>query len=967
MKIKTILITAAVVIGAGAVTSFFVRRSHETNVKKVEVVPVTNINSASYGMGDMSTVSGTIISRDTQVVSLDSGHELKDVYVQQGDRVRKGDKLLEYDMLGDELKEEMEELTKMSLELNLEGMKRDLETLRSGRMPESLGGGSSPSAGAGDDDSGDDADSGFDDASDDDSDSSDPTQRTHAKVSKQGGGAVGAADTFSPRPFALAGAYALPAEKLSFSSDVWSSDDLLQRLQELKEYYEKNGLELPPSLQALEDGGEFVPEDLTDEELALLEALLSMDEVGLIVGGDSSPTDKKLVEDTDENDTNPPPAIPVNSENGAPKLIEEEEKDKEFELPPDAVNGGEENVDGGEESDKGKEPDQPVLTSTIGEEDPTLNLVEDAEDPALTSGGNAEDPALTSDLDTDDPAGVSVKEENGGEGTGGEGTGGEGTGGEGTGAEGARAGEELVFIETEQTSAEQTSAEEPAIEEGPDPETYVPETDFGGDTFIADEEAIEEEFDIIAQINEFLSTVNQITLAVDGDWNQIGSWLGAIDSAIDKFRTTFADSNEHEVTDLFGDSAIVTSYSVSENVRSQVGEATAKVMQTAYERLLAYHFINSVKALNPEGISSSAITPDWAVANEQAIRSVISELASLPQDMWIYNPATHSFEFRDAYSGMNQPVFSGETMNEFLRNAVLSLSSNYMLQEPTEEVPVVSTEGKIWNGNNDNDGGDDFDGGYTAEELAEAIKEQEKNIKETELQIREAELGIKEYKKVLDGKIVYATMDGIVKSAGSVEDTSGNSFITITGKAGLYVKGSVNELALDTVKVGDTITGTSYETGSSFTAEIVEISEYPEESSTSYYGFGDGNTNSSYYPFYAYIDNAEGLQVDSYVDLSLSNTNASVSADPMISGGLSLEEYYVRTDNNGRSYCYVRGKDGLLEKRYLEVGANNWGVITIKSGLTPNDCIAFPYGDGVEEGAQTVEVEYLTAVEGEAY
>ena len=42
-------------------------------------------------------------------------------------------------------------------------------------------------------------------------------------------------------------------------------------------------------------------------------------------------------------------------------------------------------------------------------------------------------------------------------------------------------------------------------------------------------------------------------------------------------------------------------------------------------------------------------------------------------------------------------------------------------------------------------------------------------------------------------------------------------------------------------------------------------------------------------------------------------------------------------------------------------------MITIKSGLTPNDCIAFPYGDGVEEGAQTVEVEYLTAVEGEAY
>ena len=110
MKIKTILITAVLVIGAGTATSYFVRRSHESNIVKVEVVPVTSVNNAAYSMGDSSTVSGTIISKDTQVVALDSSHELKNVYVQQGDRVKKGDKLLEYDMLGDELKEEKEAL-----------------------------------------------------------------------------------------------------------------------------------------------------------------------------------------------------------------------------------------------------------------------------------------------------------------------------------------------------------------------------------------------------------------------------------------------------------------------------------------------------------------------------------------------------------------------------------------------------------------------------------------------------------------------------------------------------------------------------------------------------------------------------------------------------------------------------------------------------------------------------------------
>lgn len=143
MKIKTIVITAVVVVGVGVGASFLARRSYESGTVQVEVIPVTYVNSASYSYGDSSTVSGTIISRDTQVVPLDSSHDLVGVYVQTGDRVKKGDKLLEYDMLGDELKEEMEELTKMGLELNLEAMKKDLAIMKSGRMPNSSSDGDS--------------------------------------------------------------------------------------------------------------------------------------------------------------------------------------------------------------------------------------------------------------------------------------------------------------------------------------------------------------------------------------------------------------------------------------------------------------------------------------------------------------------------------------------------------------------------------------------------------------------------------------------------------------------------------------------------------------------------------------------------------------------------------------------------------------------------------------------------------
>ena len=163
-------------------------------------------------------------------------------------------------------------------------------------------------------------------------------------------------------------------------------------------------------------------------------------------------------------------------------------------------------------------------------------------------------------------------------------------------------------------------------------------------------------------------------------------------------------------------------------------------------------------------------------------------------------------------------------------------------------------------------------------------------------------------------------------------------------------------MELESIRVGDTITGMSYDTGSEFTAEITEISPYPSDSNNVwYYGMGSGNTNSSYYPFYAFIENADGIEVDSSVDLTLP-----AAADS--AGGISLDSYYVRTDANGKSYCYVMGDDGLLEKRYIKTGSNSYGTVQILSGLKKHDYIAFPYGDQVKEGAETVIVSSLSAL-----
>ena len=73
--------------------------------------------------------------------------------------------------------------------------------------------------------------------------------------------------------------------------------------------------------------------------------------------------------------------------------------------------------------------------------------------------------------------------------------------------------------------------------------------------------------------------------------------------------------------------------------------------------------------------------------------------------------------------------------------------------------------------------------------------------------------------------------------------------------------------------------------------------------------------------------------------------------------GVYLENPFLR-EENGRSYVFVKGEDGLLEKRYVATGKSVWGSYTqILNGLTMEDKIAFPYGRSVREGAKTQDAE----------
>lgn len=303
-------------------------------------------------------------------------------------------------------------------------------------------------------------------------------------------------------------------------------------------------------------------------------------------------------------------------------------------------------------------------------------------------------------------------------------------------------------------------------------------------------------------------------------------------------------------------------------------------------------------------------------------------------------------ELKEAYLALS------ETQQNIVWNSdeLISLLKKYGMWNLETE---PQTEYIDWGGDYFDDYYDDGDY-YTAEELAEMIKDKEREIKDCELEIRESEIAVRKQQRIVDGKIVKSTMDGTVISIGSEDGSSDTDyFLKVANEAGLYAKGAMSELALEKIKVGDTISGMMIDSGISFTAVIKEISEYPESGSSMSYGYGSENTNASYYPFYALIEDEEGIEEgEAEIQLSENMTNSYDS--------IYLELFFVRTDSNGKSYVYKQGENGLLTKQIVETGKtySNYAV-EIVSGLSAKDRIAFPYGDDVFEGAKTKEVDML--------
>ena len=224
----------------------------------------------------------------------------------------------------------------------------------------------------------------------------------------------------------------------------------------------------------------------------------------------------------------------------------------------------------------------------------------------------------------------------------------------------------------------------------------------------------------------------------------------------------------------------------------------------------------------------------------------------------------------------------------------------------------------------------------------EAIENKESDIRNLKLDMRESDINISKLQKKLDNRTVTSKVNGTVTKMGDPKTGSytGDAFMEVVSDQGLFVTGAVSELLLDDFKEGMILNGTSYETGDFFEAKVTEVADYPIDGAQYSYG----NPNVSYYPFTAEVEGDVDLDADEYISLSFEQDNAGNS--------ISIIKAFVRSEN-GQNYVMI-DDNGKLKKQYVAVGVSTDGYsIPVKSGLSMEDKIAFPYGKGVKEGATT--------------
>jgi len=242
--------------------------------------------------------------------------------------------------------------------------------------------------------------------------------------------------------------------------------------------------------------------------------------------------------------------------------------------------------------------------------------------------------------------------------------------------------------------------------------------------------------------------------------------------------------------------------------------------------------------------------------------------------------------------------------------------------------------------------------GMTPKQLEDAIADANLSIKQKDLNLRKLQNELYVMENTTDNGQVLAQVSGTVSKLQSMQNyNSTQPFFIITATDEYYISGSIGEFYLDSVQIGDMVTISSWETGNTAEAEIISISDTPSKDNNNFYS-GSGNENSSNYEFKATFDRNSGIDIGTAVDIAIEPAGQ----EP---GGIYIMSSLIRKDASG-NYVMKMNSHNKLEKTYVLVGKSLWGDMTeIKEGLTMDDYLAFPYGNGAIEGLDCEIIDYF--------
>ena len=220
----------------------------------------------------------------------------------------------------------------------------------------------------------------------------------------------------------------------------------------------------------------------------------------------------------------------------------------------------------------------------------------------------------------------------------------------------------------------------------------------------------------------------------------------------------------------------------------------------------------------------------------------------------------------------------------------------------------------------------------------------ENQIKRQELDANKKQAEVEKLREDLLNTDVYSEVEGVVKeiNSGSSADSQSAAFISVLSSGDYRVKGTVSELNVASLAVGQAVVVHSrLDPSVTWNGSVASIDQEAARSDTSngyyFYGGADSGERSSKYNFYVTLADAQGLILGQHVYIE-PDLGAAQRKE-----GLWLPAMYVAHDDEG-SYVWLQNDREKLEKRVVILGEydSEADEYEIKSGVTLADSIAFP-------------------------